>query len=53
VPLAALFCVLTAGFAAVAVWAAASGPWPVAAATAALAAWLGTLALAALRRTRR
>jgi len=52
VPLAALFFVLTAAFAGIAVWTAAAGRWPIALAAAALAVWMGTLAAGALRRTR-
>jgi hypothetical protein len=48
----ALFFVITTGFAATAVWSAEAGRWPIAAAAAALAAWMGTLAWNALRRTR-
>ncbi len=51
-PLAALFSVITAGFTAVAIWAAASGQWVIAAAGAALAAWMGSLAWSALRKMR-
>ena len=51
-PLAALFCLITAGFAAIALWSAEAGRWPIAAAAAALAAWMASLAWAALRRTR-
>jgi hypothetical protein len=52
VPLAALFTVITLAFAAIAVWSGAAGRWPIAVAAAALAAWMSTLAWAALRRTR-
>jgi hypothetical protein len=52
VGLAALFSVLTAGFAALAVWAVAAGQWPIGLAAAALAVWMGTLAVAALRKLR-
>lgn len=50
-PLGALFLVLAAGFAAIAVYAALSGgtAWVVALAAAALAVWMGELALRALR----
>jgi hypothetical protein len=50
-PLGALFLVLAAGFAAVAVYAALSGgaAWVVAVAAAALAVWMGESALRALR----
>jgi len=52
VGLAALFSVLTAGFAAIAAWSAAAGEWPIGVAAAALAVWMGTLAAGALRKTR-
>jgi hypothetical protein len=52
VGLAVLFTVLTAGFGAIAVWAAAAGEWPIGIAAAALAVWMGTLAAGALRKTR-
>jgi hypothetical protein len=46
VPLAALFSVITAAFAGIAVWTGASGQWLIAACAAALAVWMGTLAWA-------
>jgi hypothetical protein len=52
VPLVALFTVITAGFAAIAVWSAEASRWPIAAAAGALAAWMATLAWSALRKTR-
>jgi hypothetical protein len=52
VALAALFTVITAAFGAIAVLSAAAGEWVIAAAAGALAAWMATFALAALRRTR-
>jgi hypothetical protein len=52
VPLTALFLLITAGFAAIAVWSAQAGEWPIAVAAGALAAWMATLAWAALRKTR-
>jgi hypothetical protein len=52
VPLAVLFCVITAGFAGIAVWSADASRWPIAAAAAALAAWMASLAWGALRKTR-
>jgi hypothetical protein len=52
VPLAVLFSLITAGFAAIALWSAEASRWPIAAAAAALAAWMATLAWAALRKTR-
>jgi hypothetical protein len=52
VPLAALFCLITLSFAAIAAWTASAGQWVIAAAAAALAAWMGTLAWTAVRKTR-
>jgi hypothetical protein len=52
VPLAVLFSVITVGFGAIALWSAQASRWPIAVAAAALAAWMGTLAWAALRKTR-
>jgi len=52
VGLAALFTVLTAGFAALAVWTVAAGQWPIGVAAAALALWMATLAVGALRKLR-
>jgi hypothetical protein len=52
VPLAVLFSLITLGFAAIAVWSADASRWPIAAAAAALAAWMATLAWTALRKTR-
>ena len=52
VPLAVLFSFITLGFAAIALWSAEASRWPIAAAAAALAAWMGTLAWAALRKMR-
>ena len=51
-PLAVLFFLITAGFAAIALWSAEASRWPIAAAAAALAAWMATVAWAALRRMR-
>jgi hypothetical protein len=51
--LAALFVVLTCAFAGIAVDAGLAGRWVIAVAAAVLAAWMGTFALTALRRTRR
>jgi hypothetical protein len=51
--LVALFSVLTLAFAGIAVDAGAAGRWVIAAAAAALAAWMGSLALTVLRKTRR
>jgi hypothetical protein len=52
VPLAALFTVITLAFAGIAVYSATAGRWPIALAAGALAAWMGSLAAAALRKTR-
>ena len=51
-PLAVLFSVITVAFGAIAVWSAEASRWPIAAAAAALAAWMATLAWSALRKTR-
>jgi len=48
VPLAALFSLITLAFAAIALWSAEAGQWPIAAAAAALAVWMGSL----VRKTR-
>jgi hypothetical protein len=53
VPLVALFAVLTLAFAGIAAGSATGGRWVIAAAAAAIAVWMGSFALAALRRTRR
>jgi hypothetical protein len=52
VPLAALFSLITVAFAGIAVAGALAGRWPIAAAAAALAAWMGSLAWSAARRAR-
>jgi len=52
VPLVALFSVITLAFALIAVWTATAHEWPIAVAAAALAAWMGSLAYNALRKTR-
>jgi hypothetical protein len=52
VPLAALFFVITLSFAGIAAWTASAGQWVIAVAAAALAAWMGTLAWTAVRKTR-
>jgi hypothetical protein len=52
VPLAALFTVITAAFAAIAVWTALAGQWPIAVAAAALALWMASLAWTAVRKSR-
>ena len=48
----ALFSAITLAFALVALWCATAGQWILAVAAAALTAWMGTLAWAALRRMR-
>ena len=50
--LAALFSVLTVAFAAIGVWTVDAGRWPIAVAAFALAAWMGTFARSALRKSR-
>ena len=50
--LAVLFSVITAAFAAIGVWTIGAGRWPIAVAAFALAAWMGTFALQALRKSR-
>jgi hypothetical protein len=52
VPLAALFSLITVGFGLIALWSAQAGRWPIAVAAAALACWMGSIAWAALRKTR-
>jgi hypothetical protein len=52
VPLAALFSLITLAFALIAVWSATAGQWPIAIAGAALAAWMGSLAWGAMRKSR-
>jgi hypothetical protein len=52
VPLAALFAAITLAFAGIAVWTASAGRWVIAVCAAALAAWMGSLAWAAVRRIR-
>jgi hypothetical protein len=51
--LPALFTVITCALAAIALDSAGAGRWPIAVAAAVLAAWMGSFALAALRKTRR
>jgi hypothetical protein len=51
-PIAALFAAITLAFAGIAVWTGAAGEWLIAACAAALAAWMGSLAWAALRKIR-
>jgi hypothetical protein len=53
VALVALFTVLTLAFAGIAAGSATAGRWVIAVAAAAIAAWMGSFAVAALRRTRR
>jgi hypothetical protein len=50
--MAMLFTVITLAFAGIAVWSGEASRWPIAAAAAALAAWMATLAWAALRKMR-
>ena len=50
--MAALFTGITVAFALIAVWAGTAGQWVIAATAAGLAAWMSTLAWAALRKTR-
>ena len=52
VPLAALFSGITVVFVLLAVWSAEAHKWPIALAAAGLAAWMGTLAWAGIRKTR-
>ena len=51
-PLSALFTLITLAFAGIAAYSAVSAQWPIAVAAAALAAWMGSLAYSALRKTR-
>jgi hypothetical protein len=50
--MAALFSAITLAFALIAVWCAGAHQWVLAAAAAALAAWMSTIAWASLRKTR-
>ena len=52
VPLVALFSAITLAFALIAAWTASAGKYPLAAAAAALAVWMGTVAWSALRKSR-
>ena len=52
VPLVALFALITIGFTAIALWSAEASRWPIAAAAAALAAWMASLAWSVLRKQR-
>jgi hypothetical protein len=52
VPLAALFSVITVAFAGIAAASALAGRWIIAFAAGALAAWMGSLAWTALRKSR-
>jgi len=47
-----LFSAISVAFGLIAVWSASAGQWVIAAAAAALAAWMSTFAWSALRRTR-
>jgi hypothetical protein len=47
-----LFSLITLAFALIAAWCGSAGQWVLAAASAALAAWMSTIAWAALRKTR-
>jgi hypothetical protein len=51
--LAALFTVLTLAFAGIALGAASAGKWVIALGAAVIAAWMGSFAWSALRRSRR
>ena len=51
-PLAALFTLITLAFAGIALYSVSAGQWPIAVASGALAGWMGSLAYAALRKTR-
>jgi hypothetical protein len=50
--MAALFSTITVAFALIALWCATAGQWVLAAAAAALAAWMSTIAWSTLRKTR-
>jgi hypothetical protein len=50
--MAALFTLITLAFAAIAYWSASAGQWLIAVAAGALAAWMGSLAWTAVRKTR-
>jgi hypothetical protein len=50
--MAALFSLITVAFGLIAAWCASAGQWVLAAASAALAAWMSTIAWSALRKTR-
>jgi len=52
VPMVVLFSLITLAFGLIAVWCASAGQWILATASAALAAWMSTIAWAALRKTR-
>jgi uncharacterized membrane protein len=51
-PIATLFAVITIAFAGIAVWAGTAGEWLIAVCAAVLAAWMGSLAWATLRKIR-
>jgi hypothetical protein len=50
--LAGLFTLIALSFGLIAVWSASAGEWVIGAAAAALAAWMGTFAWSAIRKTR-
>ena len=50
--LAALFSVITLAFAGIAAWCVSANQWPIAVAAGALAAWMGSLAWAGMRKSR-
>jgi hypothetical protein len=50
--MAALFSAIALAFGLIAVWSGSAGQWVIAAASAALAAWMSTFAWSALRKTR-
>jgi hypothetical protein len=50
--LAGLFSLIAVSFGLIALWSASAGEWVIAAAAAALAAWMSTFAWSALRKTR-
>jgi hypothetical protein len=50
--LAGLFSLIAVAFGLIALWSASAGEWVIAAAAAALAAWMGTFSWSAIRKTR-
>jgi hypothetical protein len=50
--LAGLFTLIALSFGLIVLWSASAGQWVIAAAAAALAGWMGTLAWSAIRKTR-